>query len=104
MDIQRTFTSNLKWGDCKKYKDAGYIYTTCQLQSDKDNLCYKMTCHDRKALYITIKDYKRYTAVDIMNIFIEIGWDSRHVTDALLEFYKRNGLDLGFTKKILRSI
>ena len=102
--IHQSDKSKLKWKDCKKYKDKGYIYTTCQLQADGDNLCYKMRKWNGENWYLTIPSYKKYTALDIVNMLEQIGWNNRHTTDALFDFYQENDLDLGFVKKILKNI
>ena len=96
--------SDLKWKGLKKYQDKGYTFPTCYIQESDGNLCFKAVRWNRENYYITIPDYKRYSALDIVNILIKYSWDSRHIIQALYDFYQENDLELGFIKPYLRSV
>lgn len=106
MDIIRSNKTKLKWKEQKKYNDD-YKYPIVQVQENDGNLCFKFTPYKGaifKALYMTIENYKQYSALDIVNALENIGFNTRHSYDAVMHFYHEIDLDLGFTKKILKRI
>lgn len=106
MNITKSDKSNLKWKDVPKFKDD-YNYPIVQVQESENNLYFKFTPYKGapyKVLYMTIEDYKRYSALDIVNALDDIGFNTRHSYDAVLKFYHERDLDLGFTRKILKNI
>lgn len=106
MEIIRSESTKLKWKDPKKYKDD-YRYPIVQVQESDGSLCFKFTPYKGatfKPLYMTIENYKQYSALEIVNALEDIGFNTRHSYDAVLQFYHERNLDLGFTKKILKQI
>lgn len=108
MKITRSYKSKLKWKEPKKYKDDEYFYTIVQIQENGDSLCFKFTPFKSakifKKLYATIENYKQYSALDIVNALEDLGFNTRHSYDAIMQFYRDKDLDLGFTSKILKPI
>lgn len=107
MDIIRSNKTKLKWKDIPKYKDDEYFYPIVQVQENDGNLCFKFTPYKGvifKALYMTIENYKQYSALDIVNALEDIGFNARHSYDAVMHFYNEKKMDLGFIKKILKPI
>lgn len=106
MIIEQSNKTKLKWKVPKKFKDT-YSYSTVQVQESEGNLHFKFTpsmcCKVRKPLYMTIADYTKYTALDIINALDDIGFNTRHSYDAVMQFYHDKGLDLGFATKILKD-
>lgn len=106
MGIISSSKTKLKWKEPKKYKDD-YRYPIVQVQEIDGNLFFKFTPYKGatfKALYMTIENYKQYSALDIVNALEDIGFNTRHSYDAILQFYHERDLDLGFTRKILKQI
>lgn len=106
MEIIRSESTKLKWKEPKKYKDD-YTYPIVQVQESDGSLCFKFTPYKGatfKPLYMTIENYKKYSALEIVNALEDIGFNTRHSYDAILQFYHERNLDLGFTKKILKQI
>lgn len=106
MDIIRSNKTKLKWKEPKKYKDD-YNYPIVQVQESDGNLCFKFTPYKGaifKALYMTIENYKQYSALDIVNALEDIRFNARHSYDAVMHFYHEKKMDLGFIKKILKPI
>lgn len=106
MDIIISNKTKLKWKEPKKYKDD-YKYPIVQVQESDGNLCFKFTPYKGaifKALYMTIENYKQYSAIDIVNVLESVGFNTRHSYDAVMHFYNEKKMDLGFIKKILKPI
>lgn len=106
MEIISSNKIKLKWKEPKKYKDD-YTYPIVQVQESNGDLCFKFTPYKGatfKALYMTIENYKQYSALDIVNALEDIRFNTRHSYDAVLQFYHKRDLDLGFTRKILKQI
>lgn len=106
MEIIRSSKNKLKWKEPKKYKDD-YTYPIVQVQESDGDLFFKFTPYkgaSSKALYMTIENYKQYSALDIVNTLEDIGFNTRHSYDAIMQFYRDKDLDLGFTSKILKPI
>ena len=106
MEIIRSKSAKLKWEEPKKYKDD-YKYPIVQVQESDGDLFFKFTPYKGatfKPLYMTIENYKQYSALDIVNALEDIGFNTRHSYDAVLQFYHERDLDLGFTRKILKQI
>lgn len=106
MELIRSNETKLKWKEPKKYKD-NYKYPIVQVQESDGSLFFKFTPYKKatfKALYMTIENYKQYSALDIVNTLENIGFNTRHSYDVVMDFYHKRDLDLGFTKKILKQI
>lgn len=104
MNIIRSEKTKLKWKEPKKYKDE-YRWGICQIQEDSGNLHFKFsTGTSLKNQYMTIENYKQYTALDIINALEDIGFNTRHSYEAVMQFYKERDLEFGFIKKILKPI
>lgn len=106
MEIIKSNKTSLKWKEPKKYKDE-YFYSIVQIQECNETLCFKFTRFKGSrlpSLYMTIENYKQYSALDIVNTLENIGFNTRHSYDAVMDFYYERDLDLGFTKKILKQI
>lgn len=105
MIIEQSNKTKLKWKEPKRFNDE-YRYSVVQIQESEGNLHFKFTGHKNynlKPLYMTIADYTQYTALDIINALEDIGFNTRHSYDAVMQFYHEKGLDLGFTSKILKN-
>lgn len=105
MNIIRSEKAKLKWKEPKKYKDE-YRWGICQIQEDSGNLHFKFSGAGKffKNQYMTIENYKQYTALDIINALKDIGFNTRHSYEAVMQFYKERDLEFGFIKKILKPI
>lgn len=108
MKLTRSEKANLKWKEPRKFKDDEYFYTIVQIQESGDCLCFKFTPFKGakifKKLFVTIENYKQYSALDIVNALEEIGFNTRHSYDAVMHFYHDNNLDLGFMRNILKPM
>lgn len=108
MEIIRSEKTKLKWKDIPKYKDDEYFYPIVQVQEKDNELHFKFTPFrgslKRKITYMIIGNFRKYPALDIINALDDIGFNTRHSYDAVMQFYHKRGLDLGFTKKILKPI
>lgn len=105
MELIKSNKTKLKWKEPKKYKDD-YKYPIVQVQESDGSLCFKFTPYKGatfKPLYMTIENYKQYSALEIVNALEDIGFNTRHSYDAILQFYHERDLDLGFTRKILKQ-
>lgn len=111
----------IKWKDAKTYtggKIRGsneYQYNKVQFVADGDNLYVKLfgTAKENpvKQVFYVIPNYKNTNPASINLYMIEsgkFGSDAyplgRHFNDGLLDFYKSNGLGLGFTQSTLKDL
>lgn len=108
MQIKTSRKTPLKWKDVPKFKDDDYFYSIVQVQESGNDLHFKFTpfrgSKERKATYMVIENYRRNTALEIMDGLEQIGFNTRHSHDAVMKFYKGKGLDLGFVRKISKNI
>lgn len=106
MEIIKSLNTPLKWRGIPKFKDE-YVYPIVQVQEGGADLHFKFTPYKgsikRKAVYMTICDYRQYTALDIINGLEKIGFNTRHSYDAVMKFYKDRNLDLGFRRKCVKN-
>lgn len=101
--IYESRKSKLKWKDIPKFKDD-YCWSIVQVQEHEGILYFKFSGGSKYSpnTYFTIENYREYTALEIINSLDDIGFYTRHSYDAVLKFYHERGLDLGFTKNILK--
>lgn len=105
MDVVESNKTSLKWGKIPKFKDE-YLYSTVQVQSFKNDLHIKFTPFNgsvRKPIYMVVKKYDMYSALDIVDCLERRGFNTRHSYDAIMKFYQEKGLHIGSTKRVLRS-
>lgn len=103
--IHKSRKSKLKWKDIPKFKDS-YRWPVVQIQEHEGILHFKFSGGSKYSpnTYFTIEDYRRYTALEIINSLDDIGFYTRHSYDAVLKFYHDRGLDLGFTRNFLKPL
>lgn len=103
IQIHKSRRSELKWKDVPKFKDS-YRLPVVQVQEHEGSLYFKFSGGSKysPSTYFTIEDYREYTALEIINSLEDISFNTRHSYDAVLKFYHDRGLDLGFTKNILK--
>lgn len=101
--IHESRKSKLKWKDIPKFKDS-YRWPVVQIQEHEGILHFKFPGGSKYSpnTYFTIEDYRRYTALGIINSLDDIGFYTRHSYDAVLKFYHDRGLDLGFARNFLK--
>lgn len=108
MQIKTSRKTSLKWKDVPKFKDDDYVYPIVQVQESGNDLHFKFTpfkgSKQRKSAYMVIENYRKNTALEIMDGLEQIGFNTRHSYDAVMKFYKDKGLDLGFVRKISKTI
>lgn len=101
-------TSKLKWAAVKKIKDSGYSYTVVQCQSDGSDLVFKISGTYRKnplkKYFLRVKDWQSYTWNDIALRMIDFDCLTRHINDALLQFYSEHRNErLSFLKALSKN-
>lgn len=103
--IHESRKTKLKWKDVPKFKDE-YRWHVVQIQEYEDNLHFKFSGGSiyLPTIYMTIENYRQYTALEVINALDDVGFNTRHSYDAVLKFYHERDLDLGFTRKILKPI
>lgn len=103
--IHESRKTKLKWKDVPKFKDD-YRWPVVQIQEHEDNLHFKFSGGSiySPTIYMTIENYRQYTALEVINALDDVGFNTRHSYDAVLKFYHERDLDLGFTKKILKPL
>lgn len=103
--IHESPKSKLKWKDIPKFKDS-YRWPVVQVQEHEGSLYFKFSGGSQYTpnTYFTIEDYRKYTALEIINSLDDIGFSTRHSYDAVLKFYHDRGLDLGFVRNILKPL
>ena len=95
----------IAWKDIKKYRDKGYLFPTIQIAEFYGDLYIKYTAYNRKVRYECIKQFKKYTATEIILERIdENGYCERHFNDAIIQLYLQQDLPLGFMQKITRRM
>lgn len=105
IQIYKSRKSKLKWKDVPKFKDS-YRLPVVQIQEHEGSLHFKFSGGFKYSpnTYFTIEDYRRYTAIEIINSLEDIGFNTRHSYDAVLKFYHDRELDLGFTRNFLQTL
>ena len=95
---------NIKF-DGKVYKDKGYFYSKITLKASGEDLYIRWQGSIMKTKYTVIHNYQDHSANEIItDIEADAKWIQRHISDAVMEFYFENKLDLGNMTKILRPI
>ena len=104
MRIEISLKSKHKWKGAKKYVDKEYKYPTVYIMATRSDLCLK--AHKgwgtARNVFVTIHGFSSHTAVETLDLLDRYGWLTRHSRDAVLQLYKENNLDLGFTKRFVK--
>lgn len=82
-------------------KDSGYVYSSVKVLLTETDMQVVFSGHRVKYMYLTIKDFKQFDAVSIINKLPQLG---RHFEDAILGTYHSLGLPLGYTEPILKNM
>lgn len=100
--IEFSYHTKQKWGGAKAFKDSGYFYTTIRVKDDGENLYLKANGKGKPTVYLTVRRFREYTAVEALRLLQNMGWLTRHSHEGILWAYRKNNLNLGFLVKILR--
>ena len=106
--VEITFEKDckLKWSEVPKYKDGGYFYKVVQCQPDGCDLVFKLSQtykHNAvKKQFIRVHDWRSWTWNDVALCMIEIDVLTRHLHDALIDFYfsHRNECESSFLRSL----
>ena len=104
MRIEISLKSKHKWKGAKKYVDKEYKYPPVNLRATGSGLALKAhkAWAPARNVFVTIHGFSSHTAVETLDLLDRYGWLTRHSRDAVLQLYKENNLDLGFTKRFVK--
>lgn len=82
-------------------EDFGYVYSCVKVSLTETDMYVIFSGCGVKLVYLTIKDFKQFDAVSIINKLPQLG---RHFEEAILCTYHNLGLPLGYVEPILKSV
>lgn len=92
--------SKVDWKGGQSITDNGYICPKITFAVKNEDLYIRFQRYDRKASYCLIRNYKNYTAVQVLAVTTF----GRHYETLLFKFWKENGLRLGLHEGVLRDV
>lgn len=93
-----------KWKDAQTFTDREYYYPRIDILPIGQELVirFKPSLRRLKTYYLTIKDYKELTALQVINDVCGYAL-GRHFEDGILTVWRNAGLRLGFNERRMKK-
>lgn len=102
--IQKTkrIKKKIDWDNATKYKDNSCMYELIYVVYDDENIYIKLHSnyakYSERTFYFIISEYKDLSVCEILEYFENIGYNTRHINDAIIDVFKEQNLSLGDCK------
>lgn len=93
IEITHVCPKDIKWKYYKKFTDTAYDYPTVQIAEFENRLyikhtpCMYLRRQKVKPFYVVVQNYMTLEYHHILNFALDNNIDSRHLRDAVLDFY-----------------